>query len=114
MSGEVWYRVEDYRESTGFDEWGESLGCRPRVRVMEFQKLKDTPKGVWLRRRFGSKNKWVSKTSKKRYAYPTKQEATESFLARKNRQIAILQSQLEHAKEVELIGKRMQERLNDH
>ena len=44
--------------------------------------------------------RWVSKSTKKRLAYPTKAEAQASFIARKRRQIKILTNQLECAKEV--------------
>ena len=45
---------------------------------------------------YGDK-RWVSKTSKKRLAYPTRDEAWTSFRARKTRQVAILKIQLELA-----------------
>jgi hypothetical protein len=57
-----------------------------------------TPKGVWLR--VWGHEKWVSATAKKRYAYPTQEEARESFIARKKRQILILSNQLIEAKKM--------------
>ena len=39
----------------------------------------------------------MSKTSRKRFAYPTKEQAKESFAARKRRQIVILKFQLRNA-----------------
>lgn len=38
--------------------------------------------------------RWVSKTSRKRYAYPTKEEAMDNFKHRKAKQKKILSSQL--------------------
>ena len=42
--------------------------------------------------------KWVSKTSHKRYAYPTEEQAMVNFKARKKRQIKILTNQLTRAR----------------
>jgi len=36
---------------------------------------------------------WISKNSKKRYAYPTKKEALENFIKRNERRIEILKYQ---------------------
>jgi hypothetical protein len=44
------------------------------------------------------RKRWVSKTSRKRFAYPTLKEALHNFRARKNRQISILTHRLERAK----------------
>ena len=43
--------------------------------------------------------RWVSSTSKKRIAYPTKKEAIESYIARKERQLSILKYQIGRAQE---------------
>lgn len=42
--------------------------------------------------------RWVSKTSKKRYAYPTKGQALESFMARKKRLIDICEHKIKVAR----------------
>jgi hypothetical protein len=46
------------------------------------------------------KPKWVSKTGKKRYAYPTKKEALESRIAINKRRIKFLKIDLEITKQV--------------
>jgi hypothetical protein len=66
---------------------------------------KETEKGYWISpypdwdeqefKWMGDKLRWVSKTSRKRFAYPTKEEALTSFIARKNRQIKLLKTNLE-------------------
>lgn len=44
----------------------------------------ETPKGYWISLYCGNhKDRWVSKTAKKRFAYPTVKEAFDSYLARK-------------------------------
>lgn len=70
--------------------------------------VKETLKGYWISydlnysenkpHFIGHRKRWISKTSRKRFAYPTKEEAIESFTARKRRQVAILTGQLERAK----------------
>ena len=67
--------------------------------------LKETPKGYWIRpegeygRYSGAaKKKWVSKTARNRFAYPTEKEAVMNFFYRKKRQIKILEVQLDSAK----------------
>ena len=82
------YRYYNHRYSSG-------------VFCQEFILDKETPKGYWivqpydLIQSYGAERKWVSKTGKKRYAYPTKLEAMISFKARKKKQIKLLESQLE-------------------
>ena len=81
------------------------------VILEKFKLFKETPAGYWIIPEYWSVademttsineryNKWISKTSRKRFAYPTKEEALESFKMRKQRQIPILKAQLECAKE---------------
>lgn len=70
-----------------------------RVRVQEivYDLVKETPKGYWID--WWGDKKWVSKTTKKRWAYPTREEAKTNFIARKNRQIEILTDKLKDAKD---------------
>jgi hypothetical protein len=75
--------------------------------------VRETPCGWWISEdktydwkadrkyrvlQLGSQPHWVSKTSRKKYAYPTRKEALESFLARKMRQISILDFQVQGAR----------------
>lgn len=56
-----------------------TIDCR------EFEKLRDTPKGQWIvpkGYRLESQKKWIPNKSKKRFAYPTKEEAWISLKAR--------------------------------
>ena len=55
------------------------------------------------------KKRWISKTSRKKFCYPTRREALESFLARKGRQIGILKFQLQGAENAYRQAKRHQE-----
>lgn len=72
------------------------------VQLKEFLLVKETPKGYWIADSWMKilhlKSKWVSKTAKKRYAYPTKKEALRAAKTRTVRRIKILSTQLEIAK----------------
>jgi hypothetical protein len=88
MIPEYLYRFDDMHYTTGV-----------RVEGRKFRVIKETPCGYWIKLFdcFDDK-KWVSKGGKKRYAYPTEEEALTSFKARKRRQIQILENQLTRAR----------------
>lgn len=98
----VMYRYEDFRWAAPLDEWDNPVGKgRADIRCLEFPILKTTPKGVWINN-YGPK-RWVRLDAHKRFACPTKEEAMESFKARKKRQRSILKAQLSHLDEVDKI-----------
>lgn len=67
------------------------------VMVLEtFNVLKRTPRGAWIYDTDRRKRRFILDDSKKRFAYPTKDEAKTSFLARKARQVGILEAQLKN------------------
>lgn len=78
-------------------------GCKLIIRT--FDLIEETPCGYWIGKNiddefllYHEKKRWVSKTSRKRFAYPTKKEALDNFIARKHRQIAILKARIREAK----------------
>ena len=87
MEEKTFYRFEDVAYDGG------------DVRVMErkFKLRKETPCGYWLEQDDYFRGHltleedlplcWVSKTARKRFAYPTRALAIESFVARKRQQI---------------------------
>lgn len=93
-----------YRIST------DAQGDYVRLYLESFRIVKHTPKGYWIGTDYmiegygfdksgeyqGSK-KWVSKVSRKRYAYPTKDEALRAYIMRTARYASILQARLDHA-----------------
>ena len=96
----MFYRYEE-REYANFDHDGEYISPsipRPKVELIELKLFRETPKGYWLGyggfESLQGHQKWVSKTAKKRYAYPTKKEALQNFIKRKERQAKILKYQL--------------------
>lgn len=74
----------------------------PTIILRTFELVKETPKGYWICHGFLDKlhgdKKWVSKTSRKRYAYPTKEQALINLRKRTERKIKILDRQLRFAK----------------
>jgi len=104
-----------------FYRYEESVFTDERVKVLEkiFISIKETVHGYWIVREFNyrtlipSKPRWISKTSRKRYAYPTKKEALVSFLARKKMQLFILETRILRASEAKAIANVMLEQLNE-
>lgn len=81
-----------------YEETVANIGVK--VNKIEYLLFKETPKGYWIRKTWDTKaeyKRWVSKTAKKRYAYPTKEEAMIAFKARKKRQVQILKANIEIA-----------------
>lgn len=62
------------------------------IHLEKFKVTKLTTKGVWID--FYGQSKFILNEARKRYAYPTKELAWESYLARKKKHKAILESQL--------------------
>lgn len=68
------------------------------VFLSKFILVRETPKGYWIRSVYGSTEKWVSKTGKKRYAYPTKEEALNYFIKKTELVVSIMENRLEFFK----------------
>ncbi len=96
------YRYEDFLSGHIDQEWGSSWGTEVKACRHEYNVDRETPKGYWIYscvwgRDYGEL-KWVSKESRKRFAYADDEEAWKSFLARKKRQVSILTTKLKYAK----------------
>ena len=95
------YRYEA-RQYVSIDTDGEYYSSsipNPKLEVREFDLVKETPKGYWIGLFLKPMDKpyyekWVSKTAKKRYAYPTKEEALNNYIRRTESRIKILKAQL--------------------
>lgn len=68
----------------------------PTIELREYDILKETLKGYWIgHKKFPELSKtWVSKTSKKKFAYSTKDEALINFIKRTEKRIKILEHQI--------------------
>lgn len=94
------YEARVYAELDRDGEFVSPQIPNPKIELMEFNLHKETPKGYWIG--YGhpdnglqSYDRWVSKTSLKRYAYPTKEEALNNYILRTEKRIKILKSHLE-------------------
>jgi len=66
------------------------------LQLCEYNLYKETPMGYWIGYlgKLHCDGRWVSKTARKRFAYPTKEEAMVNFIKRTERRIKILNSQI--------------------
>lgn len=85
-----YYRVEPY-----YDE------SYPVYKLIYYvhSVVKETPKGVWIKLKgyedcTYQRKRFILNTSRKKYAYPSKEEALYSFIKRKEIQIKILSRKL--------------------
>ena len=63
-----------------------------RLELTTYKLIEETPKGYWIDHEWSNRKwKWISKTSRKRYAYPTKEEALKNFILRTEKRITYLQ-----------------------
>lgn len=93
------YRYEDrVYSSVSFDPGGgEHYHSTPvQIEHMEFEVVKETRCGYWIN--FGGR-KWVSKTSRKRFAHVSRLDAMKSFIRRKERQVTIYSTKLDRAQQ---------------
>jgi len=79
------------------------------VRLVEFEVIRETERGYWFveswltsdafKQMAERSKRWVSKDSRKRYCYPSKDEAWDSYLIRKSRQLGHLERQYNWAQQ---------------
>lgn len=82
-----------------------------RLELRSFKVSKETPCGYWILLYDGfTDKKWVGKTTTKRFAYTTPEDALVGFMYRKKRQIRLLNGQLELAKRMLDIAEKMLEK----
>lgn len=109
------YRYEDhmYSEVSIDPEGSESYySIGPKVELSTYEVVRETPCGYWIRSGnsgafIHGPERWINKTTRKRYALPSKKEAMESFLHRKSKQISIISHQLDRAKRAHFDGTEM-------
>lgn len=98
----IFYRYEAVTYAViGIDgELESSVIPNPRIELRIFNLHKETSKGYWIGHglhcpdNLRANSRWVSKTAKKRYAYPTKEEAMNNYIKRTESRIKILNKQL--------------------
>ncbi len=96
MSEEYWYRYYDMQYAPSLDEWDNPVGVgQVRVLLAEYSVLSLTPCGAWLL--VNGDRRWTKKDVIRHFACPTLEEAKESFVARKRKQISIYQARIVRA-----------------
>ena len=90
------FRCRDFSTVAGADKvMNGSTG--PRLEVFKYRVVGETPCGYWITWALGGKDRWVSKSSKKRFAHPSVEEALEAFIRRKESQIRHTKNHLARA-----------------
>jgi len=83
--------------------------------LYKYDLLKETPQGYWIVpdlrwHSLADKSKhkrWVHKVSRKRFAYPTKKEALNSFIIRKKKQIIYCKRDMRNAERALAIAEKI-------
>lgn len=91
-----YYRIEPYYE----DYYPAS-----QLIYYVYSVVKETPKGVWIKLKgyedcTYQRKRFILSNSRKKYAYPSKEEALYSFIKRKETQIKILSRKLSEAEDL--------------
>lgn len=89
---DVLYRVQDNVDSDGVS-----------IYWCIFHVLRETPCGYWVQEMYGSfavgDPVWMSKVARKRRAWPTMEEALDSYYRRKRKQTAIMEHRWKAARQ---------------
>ena len=92
------YEAIQYASAGCDGEYETSKIPNPKLELREYNLWKETPKGYWIgygkSEKLNSGGKWVSKTARKRFAYPTKKEALINFIKRSEKRVEILSYQV--------------------
>lgn len=98
------YEAVQYAEHDIDGELMPSSHPNPTLECREYVLIKETPKGYWVgfcpyKPQYDNWKyiwkKWIPKKAKKRFAYPTKEEALNNYILRTERRINILNKQIE-------------------
>ena len=114
----LFYRYEavEYASLDGDGEYQAPKFPNPKLQLIKFNLWKETPRGYWIgygnQDSFRGKGIWVSKTSRKRFAYPSQIEALTGFIKRNERRVKILSHQLGTCKASINIAKDLYEKLS--
>jgi hypothetical protein len=112
MESKKFYRYEWYEQASlsydGDDYFRDTSYSNPKIRLETFELVKETEKGYWITYSFFSNyKKWIPKESRKRFAYPTKEEALTNLIKRTEKRISLLERQLKSCKTVVMQAKDM-------
>lgn len=86
------YEPRKFLPNLTFYRYHDAYYMGDRITLWKFKAIRETPCGYWILDY--SRERWVSKDSMRRFAYPTKEEAWVNFVARKNRQLKLLKARM--------------------
>lgn len=112
---DVWYRYESHLEGTGYvDQFDNYIHGSSYVKLdlYEYEVLRRTPKGVWLKR-FMDKPRFVLNEGRKKFAHSTTEEALDAFIHRKNYYINLLNIRRENAEKAVLLAQQALNKLEN-
>lgn len=75
---------------------GSTPESKPRCTIRHCRVVRTTPSGVFVDKGYGE-HVFINKRWNKQYAHPTKEEALQSFIARRKRWLRLLKRDLERA-----------------
>lgn len=94
----TFYRIEARQYASMDDDEGYPIRRIPNATIITItlHLVKETAKGYWIAQggQISSPKRWISKTSKKRYAYPSLKEAYENFIKRTTLRVGYLKEQI--------------------
>ena len=97
-----YYRYMEIRYAAPLNEYDEPQGRgRLEVVLLTYPVIKRTPKGAWIHA--DGERKFVLTSANKRFACATLEEAQDSYVHRKRKQIAIYQSRMKGAEEALMV-----------
>lgn len=112
IEGEYFYRYYNQNCSNGVDQFDNPYpGHTVTIGVLRFPVIRYTPKGVWLETFNG--NRFVLLTAYKKFACPTKEEALQSFISRKNREYTLYRNRMEDIERALELAGREKRKLTD-
>jgi len=89
-----------YRGDHGWDE-----NLNTKIEFLEFKVIKTTPKG-WRILDYNEKDRWISFTSIKKYAYPTKEQALIGYYRCREYELNHLIGRISYVKDMKKIAKK--------
>ena len=84
------------------------------IATLVFDVVKETPKGYWIAQHRHAKPRWVSKNTRKRYAYPTKEEALVNYQRRTKRHIMYSKNAVRRSEQGLLIAEAQKTKLTEN
>ncbi len=99
---EYWYRYENYSTAPPLDEFENPIGRgEGHITLRKYMILRSTPRGMWIEYEMDHRHeKFILTGAHKQFAWRTIEEAQVSFMARKKRQLGILETRAQDVRDI--------------